>query len=77
MGIFEECLEENPSIKKGSKVDALLQKLDKEDRDSLLNALLEPSIHHNRIISVLEKRGYQVGKEAIVNWRSLNLKKDS
>lgn len=75
MGIFEECLESQPTIAKGAKIDALLAKLDKEDSESLRNALLEEGIHHNRIIAVLEKRGYQVGKEAIINWRSVNIKK--
>lgn len=71
MGIFEECMEEINSHRV-LRVDAILQSLDKEDRESLLAALKEPAISSRRIASVLAKRNIKASRESISKWRELN-----
>lgn len=73
MGIFDECVQ--PKVdgqSRGGKVDAVLNSLSKEDKESLLQALREESIPALRISNVLAKRNIQLGKTAITMWRSVN-----
>lgn len=69
MGIFEECLEARPFAVPGAKVDAVLASLNKEDAESLRQALLHKEIGTKRISEILKKRGYSVGRETIRAWR--------
>lgn len=71
MGIFEECMDEAESHRM-LKVDAILKSLDKEDRESLLTALKEPSISPRRISIVLAKRNIKASRESISKWREIN-----
>jgi hypothetical protein len=76
MGIFEECVEPQQSRQyKGAKIDAILASLTKQDKESLIEALMEESISPERISNVLAKRGIVAGKHAIKYWRMANLKR--
>lgn len=77
MGIFEECTSSQTKQYRGAKVDSILSALNKQDRESLLAALMEPSISPDRIANVLSGRGIAVGKHAIKYWRMANIKKDA
>lgn len=76
MGIFEECTQPQESRQyRGAKVDSILASLSKQDKESLVEALMEESIPSERISRVLSKRGIVVGKHAINYWRMANIKK--
>lgn len=77
MGIFEECTEPSGVNPKGSKVNSILASLEKKDRESLLAALQEVSISPEKIATVLQNRGIDVGRSAIKLWRVANIKKDA
>lgn len=69
MGIFEECLEAYQGVLPGAKVDSILESLDKDDAESLRQALLHKDITSSRISDILGKRGHKVGRDAIRAWR--------
>ena len=57
---------------KSIKMDSLLEKLSKEDREYLLSVLKNPEIPTRLIERVLKKKNIQCGKSAILNWRRNN-----
>lgn len=69
MGIFEECLESYQGVVPGAKVDSILSALEKEDSESLRQALGNKDISPSRIADVLARRGHKVGRDAIKAWR--------
>lgn len=78
MGIFEDCLNAgNHSRYRGAKVDAIINSLPPKDKESLIAALDEPSISHEKIAHVLAQRGISISKDAIRLWRIAHTKKDS
>jgi hypothetical protein len=57
---------------KSIKIDSLLEKLSKEDREYLISVLMNPEIPTRLIERVLRKKNIQCGKSAILNWRRSN-----
>jgi len=57
---------------KSTKMDSLLEKLSKEDREYLISVLKNPEIPTRLIERVLKKKDIQCGKSAILHWRRNN-----
>ena len=72
MGKLLEQIKTEPLKTGGNKssVDVLLEKMKKQDRDDLLEALRDATISPMVIVSVLENNGMKVGRGAILRWRT-------
>jgi len=50
-------------------LDLILARLEEEDRNDLISALLDPSIKTSGIHRVLNKRGMKVGYDRVADYR--------
>ena len=71
MDIYEQCKSDTKQHPV-SKVDVVLESLDKKDAESLKKAFLDPSISTRTIERVLENNNVSCGLWAINRWRKTN-----
>lgn len=72
MDIGKEIAQAQSKISTG-KVDKLLSSLSKEDAKSLVQAMHDLSVSSRVIASVLQNRGYKIGRDAVNSWRHTNV----
>lgn len=51
------------------KLDGILERLETADRDTVEQALADPSVPSARIARVLTERGHRISENAVRNWR--------